>query len=70
MTKRAPLSLREQADFIEAIAGRCIMRDGSVAAETHITLTVKDVDDLKHLAFRLFLLAPHEAAIKKLVTGK
>lgn len=67
---RDPLSIFQQAALVESLADRCVMRNGSVAAETHITLTVETVDDLKHLAHRLRLIAPHESKIKNLVMGR
>lgn len=67
---RAPMSILQQAQFIEELANRCRMSNGTVAAETFALLTSQDADDLAALARRLFYMAPHESQIKKLVTGR
>ncbi len=67
---RSPLTFQEQAELIERLISRTIMREGDVAAETTMTLTKEDVADLDHLALRLRRMAPLEAKIRTLVMGK
>lgn len=68
--KRQPMSILQQAEFIAELARRCVMADGSVAKETFALLTPDDAADLKALADRLFRMAPHERAIRRVVTGR
>lgn len=68
--KRKPMTIRQQAEFIEALARRCVMRDGTVAAETFIMLDANDADDLKALADRLHRMGPHENQIRRVVVGR
>lgn len=67
---RAPMSILQQAQFIDELANRCRMSNGTAASETLALLTPQDADDLSALARRLFHMAPHERQIKKLVTGR
>lgn len=62
-----PLSLEQQADFIDGLITRCTMRDGATAAETHMTVTAADAGHLLALASRLRCMAPHENAIREMV---
>lgn len=70
LEKSGPLSIREQADFIDGLALRCVMRGGDVARETHLTLEKTDVEILRALGLRLRRMAPHEDEIRKLVVGR
>lgn len=70
MPDRAPLSLSKQAELIEALIDRCIMRDGSIAAESFLRIETGDVEDLQALANRLRRMGPYESAIRKMVTQK
>lgn len=65
-----PLTIEQQADLVEGIAERCCMLDGSIAGEAYLTLKPFDVEHLIALANRLRRMAPHEAAIKRVVMGK
>lgn len=67
---RKPATLFEQADFIGSLSRRCNMLDGSVARETLLTLNADDVAELDALADRLYRMAPHEKAIRKIVVGR
>lgn len=67
---RAPMTILQQAQFIDDLVNRCRMSNGTVAAETFALLTSQDVDDLAALARRLLYMAPHESQIRKLVTGR
>jgi hypothetical protein len=69
-TDAARLSLRQQSQMVEALVGRCVMRGGGLATEAVLVLTADDVENLLHLADRLVLLAPHEAALRKLVGAR
>lgn len=70
MTERAPMSIREQADFLDYLIGRTTARDGRVAAETMLYLTADEVEDLNALASRLRRMSPHESAIRQMVAGR
>lgn len=61
-------SLQDQADFIWNLQRRCVMRDGTTAGETWLTLTAADVELLDGLRERLNRMAPHEAEIRRVVT--
>ncbi len=67
MTSR-PLTIAEQADFVEALAKRAHPEPGD---ETRVILSIEGcvADELRALAARLKRMAPHEAAIRKLVVG-
>lgn len=65
-----PLTLDQQADLIRYLIDRTVMRDGRIAKEAWMLLTPKDVEDLRHIETRLRRMAPHEAAIRRVVTGK
>lgn len=68
--KRRPLSILEQAAFVEGVADRATMRDGSVSGEAYLRITSDDVQAMRDLATRLYLMAPLEHAIRRLVTGR
>lgn len=70
MTDRKPLSIEQQADFVDGLIMRCQMRGGAVADETTIILNKSDVDHLADLASRLLRMAPHEDSIRRVVMGK
>ena len=65
-----PATLDQQADMIWRLVSRCMMADGRPADETILTLARADYDDLKGIEARLRRMAPHEAAIKRVVIGK
>lgn len=64
------LSIAQQADFVDGLSLRCVMRGGTVAGETHLTIEKADVEILRALGLRLRRMAPHEDAIRKLVVGR
>lgn len=65
------LSLLEQADFILALHDRTFMpSDGEPAKETYLTLSRQEGDELAAIGHRLARIAPHEAAVRRLVTGR
>lgn len=66
----APLSLEQQADLVQRLISRCTHMSGTVAKETWLSLEDKDVADLRHIEARLRRMAPFEAAIKRVVTGR
>lgn len=68
--RRAPMTIQQQADFLDYLAGCCIMRDGSVAGRASLVLTDENVEDLRAISTRLHRMAPHEAEIKKLVQAR
>lgn len=64
------LNLDQQGDLIGSLLMHCTMRDGAFAAETHLTITRNEAEELFLLALRLRRIAPFEAEIKRLVTGE
>lgn len=64
------LSIRQQAELIEALTIRCVMRNGAPADETEIVISADDVSALKALASRLYRIAPYEDAIKRMVMAR
>ena len=64
------MSIFQQAEMISALAQRCKNVDGTMPKETFACLSKQDAIDLSDLARRLFLIAPYEREIKKLVTGR
>ncbi len=74
MSERAPMTIQQQAEFIDHIVDRCTVksgaREGDVAAESLLMLTAEDVADLQALGQRLHRMAPHEDAIRETVVGR
>lgn len=74
MTGRPPMSIEQQAELVEYLIERCTLksgvREGEIAAETLMSVSVDEVADLRSLAQRLRRMAPHEDAIRELVVGK
>lgn len=67
---RSPMSIRQQAEFVEALARRCVLLDGTVAKETFLSISRDEAEDLRAISDRLHRMSPHEPAIRKLVTGR
>lgn len=67
---RGPMSIGEQADFLEYLIGRTTTLHGTVAAETTMYLSADEVEGLTALAQRLRRMAPHEADIRRMVAGR
>lgn len=63
-------SIQSQADFLYYLRRRCTMGNGSIAAETSMVLTRKDVEELDVLRARLERMAPFEDRIRQIVTGR
>jgi hypothetical protein len=54
MAKRqSPLSMLEQAEMIDHLVGRCVMRGGAVADETLLVITGQTAENLISLANHL-----------------
>lgn len=70
MTERPPLTLEKQADLIMYLIGRAKTKDGADAKEAWMLIKKQDLDDLRHIEQRLRRMAPHEAAIKRVVVGR
>lgn len=74
MSDRPPMTIQQQAEFVDYIIERCILksgaREGETAAETLMNLSADEVEDMRFLAQRLHRMAPHEDAIRDLVTGQ
>lgn len=67
--KPAPMSLADQAYMIGRLVQHCTMHDGTIADTLH-RFTVEDVEQLIALRDRLDRMAPFEAKIRRLVTGR
>lgn len=67
---RGPMSIGQQADFLDYLIGRTTTLTGAVAAETRMSLTADEVADLEALAARLRRMAPHEDGIRRMVAGR
>ncbi len=64
------LTIGEQADFVDGIVAKCHPYSGGGAGPILLSLDDCVVDELRALAARLRRLAPHEAAIRKMVVGR
>lgn len=64
------LSLKEQSEFIQHLADRCIMLDGQDAGETTMMLTADEARELRALAARLLRISPYEGEIRSMVAGQ
>lgn len=62
-------TLEQQAQMLRALVERCENHDGLVAGATMLVLRGPDVEALRFLAARLERMAPHESAIRRIVTG-
>lgn len=68
--ERAPATIQQQAEFVESLYKRTIMSDGTRSTEALLVLEPEDADDLLALYRRLYRIAPFEAEVRALVTGK
>ena len=64
------MTLEQQAEFIDYLLRRGLMADGRPAGEHWILLTSQERADLEAVRDRLRRMVPHEAAIKRVVTGR
>lgn len=67
---RPPATLQQQADLIEYLLRRGVMKDGQPAKEHWMLLTAEERTDLEGIRDRLRRMAPFENQIRKLVTGR
>ena len=68
MAKRqSPLSLLEQAEMIDHLVGRCVMRGGAVADETLLVITGQTAQNLISLAHHLRHLSSFQGRIDMMV---
>lgn len=63
-------TMEEQADFLDLLIRSGRMADGGQAGERWIRLTKEQTETLLSIQHRLERMAPHEARIRKMVTGK
>lgn len=63
-------TLSEQAEFLDYLIRSGKMADGSQAGERWIRLTREQTEMILSIQQRLERMAPHEAKIRKVVTGK
>jgi hypothetical protein len=66
----APPTMEEQAEFLEYLIKTGKMADGRIAGDRWIRITKEHTEMLMSIHQRLERMAPHEARIRKLVTGK
>lgn len=64
------LSMRQQAELIDGLVGRCVMSGGSAAVETILIIDDHTVENLVHLANRLRRFSPYEHRIEQMVGGR
>lgn len=64
-----PATIGQQAELLEYLLNGCT-REGAPVDEAMITLKRGDIADLISIQTRLKLMAPHELAIRRLVTGR
>lgn len=64
------LSIEQQAGYVDRLIQRCTTRDDVPAASATLYLDRSDMEILQALADRLSRMAPFEAEIKCLVTGR
>lgn len=74
MSKREPLTIQQQAEFVDYLVDRCTLksgaREGDTAAESLLCLSADEVADLRLLGRRLHRMAPHEDAIRDVVVSQ
>jgi hypothetical protein len=70
MTDKARLSLADQAALLEKLFRDTFMTDGAPAGDSYLHLTRADGDELAAIARRLRQMAPHEKAIRMIVTAR
>lgn len=63
-------TMQDQADFLDGVIRAGKMADGNQAGERWIRLTREQTEMLLSIQHRLERMAPHEAKIKRMVTGK
>lgn len=65
--KRKVLSISEQAQLIDHLFSRCVMKDGSISDEATLVIDRETAEKLDHLSSRLRRMAPFEGKIKEMV---
>jgi len=70
MSEPIAMSLKEQAEFLEYMAGRCVAASpGMVATETIFHITAEEAASLQYIADRLHQMVPHASRIRDVVLG-
>lgn len=64
------LSIKEQAEYVEALASRCYCYSDKNFGPAVLSLELDDVEILRALAARLKRMAPHEPEIRRLVARR
>ncbi|MGJ5032253.1 hypothetical protein ACQR1I_35825 [Bradyrhizobium sp. HKCCYLS2038] len=67
---RSPMTIGQQAEFLDYLISRTIGRRGDVAVETTMLLTAEEVETLSGIAARLHRIAPHEKAVRRMVSER
>lgn len=73
MSSEAPaprLSIKQQAEYVEALVMRCHAYAEKGAGPTLLSLELVDIEVLRELAARLKRMAPHENEIRRVVVGR
>lgn len=65
--RQSPLSMLEQAEMIDRLVGRCVMRGGVVADESLLAITGQTAENLSSLAHHLRRLSHFQARIDMMV---
>ena len=67
---RAPASIEQQAFFVDRLVERTVNRNGRPADLAMLHLDSSEIEELREIGIRLAHMAPHEAAIRRVVTGR
>lgn len=71
MSQPAVMTIKEQAEFVEYIAGRAMRAPGGHrVTEAWMLLLPAEMATLQSIAQRLHRMAPHEDRIRDLVTSR
>lgn len=71
MSDARAMTLKEQAEFLDYMAGRCVAASpGMVATEVIFYITADEAASLRYIADRLHQMVPHAQDIRALVLGR
>lgn len=66
---RQPMTIEQQADFLDYLLKRSNMADGR-SGRAVLSIEPRDVEDLQGIISRLRKMAPHEEPIRRMVMGR
>lgn len=68
------MTLKEQAEFLEYMAGRCrpkaVTEPAATVTEVIFSITADEAETMEYIAGRMRKLVPHADSIKALVIGR